>query len=213
MGGDPIATGAVLPRSFYAGPSLDVAPRLLNKVLVARDGDGRCRSGRIVEVEAYRGSADPASHAFRGRTARNAAMFGPAGHLYVYFTYGMHWCANVVCAEEGTAEAVLLRALVPLGGVPAMRRARGKGTVPDRDLCRGPARLAEALGITRDDDGTDLVAGRRLSVLDDGVPPPSVPGRGPRVGLRVAAEVPWRWWVDGDPFVSAYRAGGRARSG
>jgi DNA-3-methyladenine glycosylase len=138
-------------------------------------------------------------------------MFGPAGHLYVYFTYGMHWCANVVCRPPGVAEAVLVRALLPVDGIESMRRARRprSGAKPaDRDLCRGPARLAQALGLTGADDGDDLCRPGRVAVLDDGVGPPAAPARGPRVGLTLAAERPWRWWVAGDGHVSAYRPGG-----
>ena len=194
-----------LPRSFYGGDALEVAPLLLNKLLVR----GR-RIGRIVEVEAYRGADDPASHAYRGPTRRNATMFGPPGRLYVYFTYGMHWCANVVCGPEGVAQAVLLRALAPLSGLEEMRRARSAGRAPrtdrplgDRHLASGPARLCQALGITRDDDGADLVRGdRRLRVLDDGIAPPRRPGISGRVGLSSAAELPWRFFLAGDPHVS-----------
>jgi len=171
-----------------------IAPWLLNKVLVRGE-----RSGRIVEVEAYRGPKDPASHAYRGLTPRTAVMFGEAAHLYVYFTYGMHWCANVVCGPEGEAGAVLIRALAPMEGRAAARR--------DRDLCNGPAKLCQALGITGADNGTDLLAplagapaGVRL--VDDGTPPPKRPGRGTRIGISVATEQRWRWWVTGDPNVS-----------
>jgi DNA-3-methyladenine glycosylase len=190
----------VLPRRFYAGSSVEVAPQLLNKLLV-RDG----RAGRIVEVEAYRGSADPASHAFRGPTRRNATMFGRPGLLYVYFTYGMHFCANVVCMPEGTAEAVLLRALAPVSGLDAMRFARPAAT-KDAQLASGPAKLCQALGITGADDGVDLVTGRGgIRVVDDGVAPPTVPARSGRVGIRHASDLPWRWWVPGDPNVSRAR--------
>ena len=130
---------------------------------------GPC-AGRIVEVEAYR-SDDPASHSFRGPTARNAVMFGPAGHLYVYFTYGMHFCANVVAATEGDAQAVLLRAVQPLRGVELMRRRRGGR--PDAILTDGPAKLCQAFGIDRRQDGVDLCTDDLLSVVDDGVAPPS----------------------------------------
>jgi DNA-3-methyladenine glycosylase len=191
----------VLPRSFYDRDSRAVAPDLLNKVLVAGD-----RAARIVEVEAYAGGEDPASHAFRGPTLRNATMFGPPGGLYVYFIYGMHWCANAVCGPDGTASAVLLRAGAPLAGLDAMRAARPAAR-RDRDLARGPARLCQALGIVGDDDGADLVdGGRGLVIVDDGTGPPRRPGRGGRVGLTVAVEHPWRWWVRGDPNVSG-RAG------
>ncbi len=194
----------VLPRRFYAGGSLEVAPQLLNKLLVRADG----RVGRIVEVEAYRGSSDPASHAFRGRTARNAVMFGPPGHLYVYFTYGMHFCANVVCRPAGTAEAVLLRALAPVAGLDEMRAAR-PGAVGDGQLTSGPAKLCQAMGIGRADDGADLVLGTGgLQVVDDGVAPPTQPASSGRVGIRHAADRPWRWWVRGDPNVSRPRTEG-----
>ena len=150
---------------------------------------GPC-AGRIVEVEAYR-SDDPASHSFRGPTARNAVMFGPAGHLYVYFTYGMHFCANVVAATEGDAQAVLLRAVQPLRGVELMRRRRGGR--PDAILTDGPAKLCQAFGIDRRQDGVDLCTDDLLSVVDDGVAPPSAPRVTPRIGIRVATEQPWRW--------------------
>jgi DNA-3-methyladenine glycosylase len=192
---------AVVPRRFYAGDPLEVAPRLLNKLLVRGD-----RIGRIVEVEAYRGPEDPASHAFRGPTRRNATMFGPPGHLYVYFTYGMHWCANAVCGPEGTGHAVLLRALAPVSGLEAMRAERPRIT-DDRHLADGPAKLGQAFSITGDDDGADLVSGDRgLTIRDDGVPPPASPGTSGRIGIRRAVDLPWRWWVPGDPHVSRLRA-------
>jgi DNA-3-methyladenine glycosylase len=191
-------------RSELTGDPLDVAPWLLHKVLV-RGG----RSGRIVEVEAYRGEDDPASHAYRGRTNRNAVMFGPAGVLYVYFTYGMHWCANVVCGPDGVAGAVLIRALAPLDGLEAMQRDR-PAAHRERDLCNGPAKLCQALGIGGDDNGTDLLGPRRVGtggpavrLIDDGNAPPRRPATGPRIGIRVATEQPWRFWVPGDPNVSA----------
>ena len=156
------------------------------------------RAGRIVEVEAYRGERDPASHAYRGRTERNATMFGSPGHLYVYFSYGMHWCANAVCDEPGVAGAVLLRALAPLRGIDAMWSARPAAR-RDTDLCSGPAKLCQALGIDRELDGVDLVTGGGVSIVDDGVPPPDRPVTGPRVGISVATEVHWRFSVPGDP--------------
>jgi DNA-3-methyladenine glycosylase len=203
---------AVLPRAFYAGDPVVVAPLLLNKLLVRSDrvgGDrvGGDRVGRIVEVEAYRGSEDPASHAFAGPTKRNTVMFGPPGHLYVYFTYGMHWCANAVCGPAGTGHAVLLRALAPLSGLEAMRGARRAGTA-DRHLTSGPAKLCQAFGITSDENGADLVTGDHgLTVVDDGMAPPSDPGVSGRIGIRRAADRPWRWWVPGDPHVSRGRPG------
>jgi DNA-3-methyladenine glycosylase len=174
-----------------------VAPELLHKVLVRGD-----RAGRIVEVESYGGGDDPASHAYRGRTSRNAVMFGPPGHLYVYFTYGMHWCANLVCGPPGEAQAVLIRALSPEWGTDAMRLARPAAR-RDRDLCSGPAKLCQALGITGADNGADLLTRQGgLRLLDDDRPPPSAPGHGPRIGLTVATELRCRWWVPGDPNVS-----------
>jgi DNA-3-methyladenine glycosylase len=188
-----------LDRGFYRRDPRAVAPDLLGKVVVAGD-----RRARIVEVEAYCGPEDPAAHSYRGPTARNATMFGPPGHLYVYFSYGMHWCCNPVCGDDGEGVAVLLRALEPLDGLDEMRAARGG--VRDRDLCRGPARLCQALGITRDLDGADLVTGdRALTIEDDGTPPPDDPATGPRIGITRAADLPWRFWVPGNPYVSAHR--------
>jgi DNA-3-methyladenine glycosylase len=186
-----------MDRALLEGPSPAVARRLLNKLLVHGE-----RAGRIVEVEAYRGAADAASHAYRGPTARNATMFGRPGLLYVYFTYGMHWCANVVCGTDGVAEAVLLRALEPLEGLEAMRHARPAAR-RDLDLCRGPARLAQALAIDRRLDGADLVtADRGIWLADDGTPPPARPATGPRIGVSRAVERRWRYWVRDSPYVS-----------
>jgi DNA-3-methyladenine glycosylase len=182
----------VLPRHFYARDGRVVAPELLNKLLV-RGG----RVARIVEVEAYAGAEDPGSHAFRGRTPRNATMFGPAGHLYVYFTYGMHFCANVVCGEPGVASAVLLRGLTPLAGLDEMRAARPQAR-SDRELCAGPGRLCQAFGLDRTFDGADLVAGDRgVVVADDGTPPPPAAATSVRVGLTTGADLPWRFYVPG----------------
>ncbi len=219
-----------LSRGFFEGDPVSVAPRLLGKLL--RRGP---LLARIVEVEAYRGAADAASHAFRGKTPRNETMFGPPGHLYVYFTYGMHYCANVVCWPEGQAGAVLLRALAPLQGLVEMaarrssaRRASGhpkngpgagSAGVPAREppsrrgrpeeLCSGPAKLCQAFALDRAADGYDLVSGREgVGLLDDGTPPPA-PEVGPRIGLaRTCAtrDEPWRWWVPGDPNVSEPRS-------
>jgi DNA-3-methyladenine glycosylase len=194
-------------RQLLGGDPLDVAVALLGMVLVHGH-----RAGRIVEVEAYRGENDPASHAFRGRTLRNATMFGPAGLLYVYFTYGMHFCANVVCESEGRAGAVLLRALEPVAGLDAMRTARAgrrrDGRPPsDRDLCRGPANLTSALDIDRSHDGCDLLSPpapqSECPSLRTGTLVPAVAvARGPRIGITRATEEPWRFWVAGNPFVS-----------
>ena len=191
-----------VPASLVARDPRLVAPELLG--LVLRHG---ARSGRIVEVEAYCGTEDPAAHTFRGRTARNATMFGPAGLLYVYRSYGLHWCANVVCGAEGEGVAVLLRALQPLTGLVAMRTDRTASrraeatAVTDRDLCRGPGRLCQALGIHGGHDGCDLLAGDDLHLADDGRRPVAI-AQGARVGISAAVDRPWRWWVDGAPEVS-----------
>ena len=187
-----------LDRDFYRRDPRLVAPDLLNKVLVRGD-----RSARIVEVEAYCGPIDPGSHAYRGKTNRNATMFGPPGGLYVYFTYGMHWCANAVCGDEDEGVAVLLRAAAPLHGIEAMYAARGRAARRDRDLCSGPAKLCEAFGLDKSFDGADLVTSDRgVTVVDDGIAPPSMPGNSARVGLSAGAEHPWRWFVSGDVNLS-----------
>jgi len=170
---------------------------MLGLVLVSGD-----RAGRIVEVEAYMGELDPGSHAYRGPTPRTATMFGPPGHLYVYFTYGMHWCANVVCDEDGRASAVLVRALAPLTGVEAMRADRPAAR-SDRDLCSGPAKLCQALGIDGSFDGVDVVSGSDgVMLLDDGWVPEAPPVVTTRIGLSAGVDAPWRWCVPGDPNVS-----------
>jgi len=249
---DREAASVVLPRGFFAGSSLEVAPRLLGCVLEHETSEGLV-AVRLTEVEAYDGADDPASHAYRGRTARNAVMFGEPGHAYVYFTYGMHFCANLVCRPEGTASAVLLRAGQVTDGIPlaaarraaapngAGRGARGPGQTggpspdgpgpdgpgdlgrpagmspPDvvspavrRELARGPARLCQALGIDRGLDGADVcdqaspLRIRPAQELGPGGPAPDV-SHGPRVGISAAADRPWRFWLTGDPTVSAYR--------
>jgi DNA-3-methyladenine glycosylase len=200
-----------LPSSWYGGSVLEVAPRLLNKLLVMHDG----RAGRIVEVEAYDGEADPASHAFRGPTPRNQVMYGPAGYLYVYFSYGVHWCANIVCGPVGQAQAVLLRALDPVAGLPLMRQARwvNQRRQDDRDLCRGPGRLSQALGIDRNLNGADLTAsGSPIWLADDGQAPPESPLVTPRVGISVATDRPWRFAVDGNRSVGRGPKGYSGRS-
>ena len=180
------------------GDVLDVAPRLLGSVLRHRTEEGTVGI-RLTEVEAYDGPRDPGSHAHRGRTARNAVMFGPSGRLYVYFTYGMHHCCNVVVGEEGDPAAVLLRAGEVVEGVDL---ARSRRTGSDRDLARGPARLCQALAIDLRHNGADLREG--ALTLTPGTVPPRI-GRGPRVGLRLAADRPWRFWAQDEPSVSAYR--------
>jgi len=181
---------------------LDVAPRLLGAVLAHHTDDGTV-SVRLTEVEAYAGDQDPGSHAFRGRTRRNQVMFGPAGHAYVYFTYGMHCCMNVVCGVEGGASAVLVRAGEVVEGVDLARVRRG--STRDRDLARGPARLCAALGVDLSHNGLDLsMSPLTLRVLD--TPPGEADvSTGPRVGLREAADRPWRFWLRDEPTVSAYR--------
>ncbi|MFF4621491.1 DNA-3-methyladenine glycosylase [Nonomuraea jabiensis] len=264
-------SSAALPRGFFDRPSHEVAPELLGRVLVHGPV-----AVRLTEVEAYGGPGeDPAAHTYRGKTPRNAVMFGPPGHLYVYFTYGMHFCANLVCLPEGFGSAVLLRAgevvagideararrmsmgsgrtstgnsrtsagdgsailgdgLAPTdsdfappdsdlastgNGSPAARPPRGR-TIPDRDLARGPARLAVALGLLREHNGLDAIAGasfatdRRLTgvphgaaVMLEGRPAEAESIRsGPRTGISTAKDTPWRFWIDGDPTVSPYRA-------
>jgi DNA-3-methyladenine glycosylase len=187
----------VLPRRFYDRDALHVAPELLNKLLV-----GNGVSARLVEVEAYRGHDDPGAHSFRGQTPRNATMFGKPGLLYVYFSYGMHWCANAVCGPGATPHAVLLRAAIPISGIETMRSRRAKAR-RDVDLCRGPGSLGQAFGIGRSFDGVDLTRGA-VRIFDDGVPPPPSPGTSLRVGLGAGKgdELVYRFFVPGDPHVS-----------
>jgi DNA-3-methyladenine glycosylase len=205
----------VIPRDFFARFSVAVAPELLGCVLEHETADGLV-AVELTEVEAYAGESDPASHAYRGKTARNAVMFGPPGHAYVYFTYGMYFCVNLVCARNGSASAVLLRAGRVIAGedlARARRTKRTKGTAPVsfRDLARGPGRLCLALDIDRSLDGADVCVAD--SPLRMRWPDASTTARsaekkvasGPRVGVSSAAEVPWRFWIEGDPTVSAYR--------
>jgi DNA-3-methyladenine glycosylase len=219
-----------LPRAFFDRPALAVAPELLGCVLWHARPEGTV-AAVITEVEAYAGQADPASHAFRGQTARNAVMFGPPGHAYVYFTYGIHFCVNLVCEPAGKSSAVLLRAGRVIEGaeLAAARRLRSRAAagraaaggraatgrrgagpgIADRDLARGPGRLCQALGIDRSLDGADVCAAD--SPIGVGTPPGWAPAaadaisRGPRVGISQAAEVPWRFWLAGEPSVSSYR--------
>ena len=246
--------GEPLPRSFYRCDPIDLSLKLLNKVLVcqpfgvsgnrgdvresdvkAGHGEARAkcsgiRAGRIVEVEAYGSVDDISSHGHRGKTKRNEVMFGPAGHLYVYFTYGMHWCSNVVCGEDGECAAVLLRALEPLTGIDQMFQARPAAR-KETDLCSGPAKLTQALGITGDQNGIDLVVGvspasvisdtkpvksmpqdtpanlprteakpLSITIHDDGTPPPKTPSQTTRIGVK--SDLPWRWHIPDNPHVS-----------
>ncbi|MEV4019852.1 DNA-3-methyladenine glycosylase [Nonomuraea angiospora] len=247
-------SSAALPRGFFDRPSHEVAPELLGRVLVHGPV-----AVRLTEVEAYGGPGeDPAAHTYRGKTPRNAVMFGPPGHLYVYFTYGMHFCANLVCLPEGFGSAVLLRAGEVVAGIDearARRTSTGNGrtstgngpaagtgptsastgtgptstgtgpaaggrAIPDRDLARGPARLAVALGLLREHNGLDAIveasyaADRRLTGVPHGAAAmlegrPAEPDSirsGPRTGISTAKDTPWRFWIDGDPTVSPYRA-------
>ena len=163
-----------------------MAAELLGKLLVVQRGDA-VTAGRIVETEAYT-SDDPASHSFRGITPRNAVMFGPPGHLYVYLSYGIHCCANVVTGAEGDGQAVLLRAVEPIDGLDLMLARRGRLPLAD-----GPGKLCQAFGIDGDDDGTDLCIPGPIGVLDDGAAPPSNPVVGPRVGITRGVDTPWRF--------------------
>jgi len=189
----------VLPRRFYRRDSRELAPLLLNKVLVHGG-----RQARLVEVEAYAGSDDPGSHAYTGMRPRNTTMFGPPGHLYVYRSYGVHWCANVVCGEEGWASAVLLRGATPLEGIEEMYASR-PGITRLRELCGGPGRLTQALGMDGTFDGTDVVTGSEaVTLCDDGEPPPGDPGISTRIGISPGKGdvLPWRYYVRGAVGVS-----------
>jgi DNA-3-methyladenine glycosylase len=189
----------VFDRALLARPAVEVAPALLGAIV-----HGRGVSIRITEVEAYLGEVDPGSHAFRGPTKRNAVMYGEPGHLYTYFTYGMHVCANVVCSPAGTATAVLLRAGEVIDGAPVARERRTTSKT-DADLARGPARLVVALGIALSDDGLDLESGEvTLELAAEPAPHES----GPRTGVSGPGgtiDYPWRFWIPGDPTVSPYK--------
>ena len=207
---------------------MEVAPELLGCVL-EHETEAGLVAVELTEVEAYAGQTDPASHAYRGMTRRNAVMFGPPGHAYVYFTYGMHFCVNVVCSGAGSVSAVLLRAGAVIEGENLARarrssrrpgRALNQETSPQapprqaplawRDLARGPARLCQALDIDRSLDGADVCVASSPLRLRPGSADPAGNARkivaGPRVGVALAAEVPWRFWFAGDPTVSVYRA-------
>jgi DNA-3-methyladenine glycosylase len=198
-----------LPPAFYLRPLLEVTRDLLGRLLVHRAPEGTS-AVRLVETEAYDGAGlDPASHAHRGPTPRNTVMFGPPGHLYLYFTYGMHWCANVVCAPEGVAQAVLLRAGEPVCGEELIR-ARRPASRP-RDLARGPARLCQALGLAGWANGASLADGPVLLTAGWPVPDDQVGWTG-RVGIAAATDRPWRALVTGHPSVSAGRPGPARRA-
>jgi DNA-3-methyladenine glycosylase len=227
----------LVPRDFFGRPSDEVAPDLLGCVLEHETSDGLV-AVRLTEVEAYAGELDPASHAWRGRTARNAVMYGPPGHTYVYFTYGMHYCINLVCLPEGTASAVLLRAGAIVAG-EALARTRRTASRPhsaagstsavsrsagapagggasavggDRDLARGPARLCQALAIDRVLDGADACDPRSSLRIRRGVAATADAVRcGPRTGVSRGADIPWRFWLQGERTVSASRGPARNR--
>jgi DNA-3-methyladenine glycosylase len=191
----------VLERAFYDRDPRLVARDLLGRVFVHGEV-----AVRLTEVEAYLGQgADPASHSHRGRTPRTAVMFGPPGHAYVYFTYGMHWCANVVCCADGLAGGVLLRAGSVIEGLEEAR-SRRPAARKDQELARGPARLASALGVTGAQNGVDVCdPASDLRVLAGSPVPDEDVRTGPRVGVAAGAESAFRWWIDGEPSVSAYR--------
>lgn len=188
-----------LPLAFYLRPTLQVARNLLGQFIV-RNYNGKRLIGMIVEVEAYRGSIDPASHAYRGRTKRNEVMFWKGGHLYVYFTYGMHFCANVVTREEGIAEAVLIRGAEPVRGIEVMRRFRGK-KVTDVNLTNGPAKFCKAFGIKRKENGLSLLGNEIYLASGTRIPRANI-GVSTRIGIRAGIDKQWRFFLKGNPWVS-----------
>jgi DNA-3-methyladenine glycosylase len=224
---------ALIPREFFARHSVPVAPELLGCVIEHQTVAGLV-AVELTEVEAYAGASDPASHAYRGKTARNAVMFGPPGHAYVYFTYGMHFCVNLVCLGNSSASAVLLRAGRVIEGEELARARRTGGprgvrgggephrerrAISFRDLARGPARLCQALDIDRSQDGVDVCIAEsplRMRWPEAGTTAHSEERKiasGPRVGVSSAAEVPWRFWIEGEPTVSPYRPATPRRRG
>jgi DNA-3-methyladenine glycosylase len=199
--------GPLLAREFFDRPVLEVAPDLLGRVVEHRilGSDEPPVAVRLSEVEAYDGQHDPGSHAFRGQTPRNAVMFGPPGHVYVYFTYGMHWCMNIVCGEAGRASAVLLRAGAVVAG-EAVARTRRPSARRAEELARGPARLTTALAVNGTDNGADGCDPAGSLRLFAGAPIPRQHiCAGPRTGVSGGADRPWRFWVEGERSVSPYR--------
>ncbi|MET7496168.1 DNA-3-methyladenine glycosylase [Streptomyces sp900116325] len=192
-----------------AHPAEEVAPKLLGAILTHETPEGTV-SITITETEAYSGSADPASHAYRGRTPRNAVMFGPAGHLYVYRSHGLHWCANVVTGADGIATAVLIRAGRVIEGEDLARERRGDKVESPR-LARGPGNFCQALGITAEHNGTDLLTGASVALSEGEPVPAALIGVGPRVGVSKAHDWQHRFYLAGDPTVSAYRLSPRAK--
>ncbi|WP_283132930.1 DNA-3-methyladenine glycosylase [Rhizohabitans arisaemae] len=206
MGQRELAGRDGLAREFFERPAHEVAPALLGHLLVHGPV-----IARITETEAYGlPGEDPASHTYRGPTRRNAVMFGPPGHLYVYFTYGMHFCANLVCLPEGQGSGVLLRAAQLIHGADHARTRRSAGAgrmIADRDLARGPARLAVSFGLAMEHNGLDCCAPESVIRVVAGEPPvPDMIRYGPRTGVAAGADTPWRFWIDGEPTVSPYRA-------
>jgi DNA-3-methyladenine glycosylase len=199
-----VKPGRSLPRAFFERPCLEVAHDLVGAILVRRLPDGTRIAGRLVEVEAYLGAGvDPGSHAYRRLTPRNRVMFGPPGRLYVYRSYGIHECVNVVCEADGRAAAVLLRALEPTLGVERMRLHRGlPAQAPLRDVARGPGRLARAMAITLAEYGASALRGEIcFRRAPEAAPPPQLVAT-PRIGIRAGAELPYRFVLDGSPFAS-----------
>jgi DNA-3-methyladenine glycosylase len=195
--------------AFLARLAEEVAPKLLGAILSHETPEGTV-SIAITETEAYSGTADPASHAYQGRTPRNAVMFGPAGHLYVYRSHGLHWCANIVTGTDGIASAVLIRAGRVIEGEDLARKRRGAKVESPR-LARGPGNFCRALGITAEHNGTDLLTGASVA-LSEGEPAPAALIRvGPRVGVSRAHDWQHRFYLAGDPTVSAYRLSPRAK--
>lgn len=204
MGRAVIGNRSTLPREQLTVDVLPAARLLLGCHLVADRPEGEVVV-RLVEVEAYRGADDPAAHSYRGRTARNGVMFGPPGHLYVYFVYGMHFCANISCLSDGEPGAVLMRAAEVISDIDVARLRRPTARSDD-ELARGPARLATLLGLRREHDGLDLIDPTSPVRLLPGDPVPAEHlCTGPRVGVAAAQDRPWRFWVHGSPAVSAYR--------
>jgi DNA-3-methyladenine glycosylase len=175
----------------------------LGRVVVRDAPDGRV-AVRLTEVEAYDGANDPGSHAYRGRSKRNGTMFGPPGHVYVYFTYGMHYCLNLVCGQPDAPTGILLRGAAVVEGLELARKRRPTAKA-DHELARGPALLVEALGVGKADDGADICGDGPLTILEGTPPDSSLIRTGPRVGLREAPDYPWRYWIDAEPSVSVYR--------
>ncbi len=188
-----------LPRSFYIRPTLDIARDVLGKIFVQKIGK-KILAGRIIEVEAYHQNGDRASHSFRGKTARNEMMFREGGYLYVYFTYGMHFCMNIVTEEIDIGAAVLIRAIEPLVGTDIMQKNRGE-KIKYHDLTNGPAKCCQAFGIARKHNGTDLT-GSEIYILDSPmIPEPDIVVTN-RIGIKESVELPWRFYIKRNKFIS-----------